>query len=114
MSRRERNQYGDDSGPLAVRSQNTHLVSTVDHTPAQRIDRVCWAAVDRCGNVGISNPAGAAAMSPYDRLCEPDPWSRRRIQESFWAGGCRLTRQVTGTGRWYRVLFDASQFLIYL
>src|SRR5207245_7321279 len=28
MSRRERNQYGDDSGPLAVRSQNTHLVST--------------------------------------------------------------------------------------
>ena len=22
-------------------------------------------------------------MSPYDRLCEPDPGSRRRIQESF-------------------------------
>ncbi len=26
-------------------------------------------------------------MSQYDRLCKPDPGSRRRIQESFWAGG---------------------------
>src|SRR3989442_14648086 len=93
MSRRERNQYGDDSGPLAVRSQNTHLVSTVDHTPAQRIDRVCWAAVDQCGNVGISKPAGAAAISPYDRLCEPDPGSRRRIQDAG-RGGFRRARHL--------------------
>jgi len=39
-------------------------------------------------------------MSPYDRLCEPDPGSRRRIQEESFLGGRRI--QDAGRGGFRR------------